>query len=784
MKKILFIFAFIFLIAKLSFATPAVYQYSNQVTLPSGASANGATVYVYSSGTVSTVTLYDSTVTPISNPMTTNAQGVFSFYAPVGTYDIRIALTGYPTSWLRGVGISAAGTLNTAYYISQYASVNAAQAALTGNTSAVLVLDANKSLTGDVTLTVPVVAQGGVISYGAHTLTLALFSDPGSIKAFDPTGSGVVIFTSATQVIPAEAFGAVGDNATDNTAAIAALMKSATASQGHRVAFGFGTFLTGGYTTNLSMNPWSVVIEGQSTTGTYIKLKASGNNDLFGINVGQTNPLSWPSYWIFRNITLDGNNANNTSGTCLSFYQCNLFKLENVVLQNGAEWDLKIVKSIGVVQSGALPIWGNTVDATKGLGAVYVQDSTDIDLGNIALQSFHGTQVPLLIVGTAGTAEPITVAVKGFHIEDSTNAIKVVDNRSWWGASVGMSVDIGVSVIRGLASGGGSAIDVSGGPQTKVFVHGGNLLNDWTGGAIKTNVTGTAVTGPIVEVENLGFVTDTSAASPQYDYTGYIMRHGDFDRYNFIPNGAFTYWDSLFPTTVPALGFGSTYSAGTITTTNHSAPAAYYYDNTSGGFPVTVAEYIFTTQEVLRARGKYLQATLWVKGASANAADTYINVAAPSLPGGAQDYIANGLNHGTAWERVRAAGLVPTDATAITVYARIMANKDAIVDDWMASAGYVGGFIAKSEKILSSRLDMLPYSYAPNVTAVLPVTFTAPGAVFGDQVQVALPTTQGYEIIQGYVSAADTVSVVISNATATWLAPSGTWTVTVDHNNK
>lgn len=55
-----------------------------------------ASVYVYESGTVTLATLYDNdNTTPITNPIVTDTNGMYSFIAEEGLYDIRIVYTDY-----------------------------------------------------------------------------------------------------------------------------------------------------------------------------------------------------------------------------------------------------------------------------------------------------------------------------------------------------------------------------------------------------------------------------------------------------------------------------------------------------------------------------------------------------------------------------------------------------------------------------------------------------------------------------------------------------------------
>jgi hypothetical protein len=71
-------------------------RYFDVVQTTAGNAVPGALVYVYVGSTTVLATLFsDNSVTAAPNPLTTNADGEYAFYAANGTYTIQIAATGY-----------------------------------------------------------------------------------------------------------------------------------------------------------------------------------------------------------------------------------------------------------------------------------------------------------------------------------------------------------------------------------------------------------------------------------------------------------------------------------------------------------------------------------------------------------------------------------------------------------------------------------------------------------------------------------------------------------------
>ena len=79
-------------------------RYFDVVQSRSGDAIVGGLVYVYISGTTTLATLYaDNGITLQANPVTTNTDGEYAFYAANGTYTLQITATNYATETKPGV---------------------------------------------------------------------------------------------------------------------------------------------------------------------------------------------------------------------------------------------------------------------------------------------------------------------------------------------------------------------------------------------------------------------------------------------------------------------------------------------------------------------------------------------------------------------------------------------------------------------------------------------------------------------------------------------------------
>lgn len=79
-------------------------RYFDVVQTPTGDAIAGGLVSVFISGTTTLATLYvDNGITTAPNPLTTNSDGEYAFYAANGTYTLQITATNYATETKPGV---------------------------------------------------------------------------------------------------------------------------------------------------------------------------------------------------------------------------------------------------------------------------------------------------------------------------------------------------------------------------------------------------------------------------------------------------------------------------------------------------------------------------------------------------------------------------------------------------------------------------------------------------------------------------------------------------------
>lgn len=78
-------------------------RYHSDVTDPQGNAIQGATVTVFDASGDRATIYSDNGITEALNPLSTNAQGEFSFFAVNGKYSLTVQATGYPTQTITDV---------------------------------------------------------------------------------------------------------------------------------------------------------------------------------------------------------------------------------------------------------------------------------------------------------------------------------------------------------------------------------------------------------------------------------------------------------------------------------------------------------------------------------------------------------------------------------------------------------------------------------------------------------------------------------------------------------
>lgn len=123
------------------------------------------------------------------------------------------------------------------------------------------------------------------------------------VLLFDPEDAGI---TSVKN------YGAVGNGTTDDTAAIQAGIDAVSAAGGGTLLLPEGTYIAAGLQIKAS-----VYLQGAGERATTLKLKNSANTYLIADTRYVNNVLYSSGPYGISSLTLDGNNANNTSGSCL-----------------------------------------------------------------------------------------------------------------------------------------------------------------------------------------------------------------------------------------------------------------------------------------------------------------------------------------------------------------------------------------------------------------------------------------------------------------------------------
>jgi hypothetical protein len=143
------------------------------------------------------------------------------------------------------------------------------------------------------------------------------------VLLFDPADAGI---TSVKN------YGAVGDGVTDDTAAIQAAIDAIEAGGGGTLLLPEGTYIAAGLQIK-----HKVYLQGSGEAATTLKLKNNANTYLLADTRYASNVTYSSGPYGIYNLTLDGNKANNTAGSC---FICQSFSstFRDVTFQNASDY--------------------------------------------------------------------------------------------------------------------------------------------------------------------------------------------------------------------------------------------------------------------------------------------------------------------------------------------------------------------------------------------------------------------------------------------------------------
>jgi hypothetical protein len=258
-------------------------------------------------------------------------------------------------------------------------------------------------------------------------------------------GQSATAATAGQFVVNVRSYGAVGDGAADDTAAITSAMNFCTAKAG--VANGCTLYFPAGVysTTGLTLQSF-VHMKGDGWGTSVIQLKPHTAADVLTV------PASTFNFSIYG-LTLDGNSPNRGSGNCLSFAPTPV---------SPTEWNTanKQTASINAQK------WGHVEEVMFSNCSA---DGVHIDVYNYALffSNFYAFNNGVYGVYTQGTNSGFTNfliernGVAGIHIANANN--RFTSGEVIWNGARRLRGSRGANGANGLLANGEAAVYVSGG---------------------------------------------------------------------------------------------------------------------------------------------------------------------------------------------------------------------------------------------------------------------------------------------------------------------------------
>lgn len=159
-------------------------SYSDYIQNKAGQGVSGALVTVYATGTTTKASIYsDAAGTALSNPFPSGSEGLFTFFAADGVYDLSISMSGYATGNVSGAAIVYHNPTTQARTVSDNYEIDA-------SADRILMIDTTSKA---ITVTLPDISDN---SAGVEYI----------IKNIGATGYAVTITTGdGAQILPASA---------------------------------------------------------------------------------------------------------------------------------------------------------------------------------------------------------------------------------------------------------------------------------------------------------------------------------------------------------------------------------------------------------------------------------------------------------------------------------------------------------------------------------------------------------------------------------------------------
>lgn len=312
---------------------------------------------------------------------------------------------------------------------------------------------------------------GSVVSYDGHGQSQMYWFPPGRQDRVWGSVNGGPLFPidadnnrrvdrlESQRLFSVRAYGAAGDDATDDSAAILAAAAEALA-VGGTVYFPPGTYRTAQPIPIYS----NVDYVGAGIGATTVKLANAANTDVFKTDQFDTlyagTSQGGPSRWSLRHMTIDGNAATQSAGWPLSIYGCN-YELESLQITGGRSGGIRSKWGTGGTNMEArtrdVKVFNNA-----GLQLDW-QGPHDSQFHNLTIftdNAFHaGTAIAgsraIRISGpTAGGDQFTNVHIwgyheVGFHVANTSNGDVKVYNGTSEGAQINVWLDADLCIWDG-----------------------------------------------------------------------------------------------------------------------------------------------------------------------------------------------------------------------------------------------------------------------------------------------------------------------------------------------